>query len=120
LFTSHFMSPPLFRGLHSSTFWLNISAFCGKGGAFRGCLGVVEQVLGGIWGCLGCILCQKWLRLSWKVEECKPLPLFPIRSFIWFPLSYCRNSLDCRTVGQGLTLVRFSAQPEPFLKQNTP
>ena len=57
-------------------------------------------MLGGIWGCLGCILCQKWLRLSWKVEECKPLPLFPIRSFIWFPLSYCRNSLDCRTVGR--------------------
>jgi hypothetical protein len=29
------------RGLHSSTFWLNVSAFCGVGGAFRGCLGGV-------------------------------------------------------------------------------
>jgi hypothetical protein len=29
------------RGLHSSTFWLNLSAFCGIGGAFRGCLGGV-------------------------------------------------------------------------------
>jgi hypothetical protein len=24
-------------------------------------------------GALGCILCQKRLRLSWKVDECKPL-----------------------------------------------
>jgi hypothetical protein len=29
------------RGLHSSTFRLNLSATCGTGGAFRGCLGVV-------------------------------------------------------------------------------
>jgi hypothetical protein len=29
------------RGLHSSTFWLNVSAFCGIGGAIRGCLGDV-------------------------------------------------------------------------------
>jgi len=29
------------RGLHSSTFRLNISVFCGIGGAFRGCLGGV-------------------------------------------------------------------------------
>jgi len=28
------------RGLHSSTFRLNFSAFCGIGGTFRGCLGV--------------------------------------------------------------------------------
>ena len=27
------------RGLHSFTFKLNVSAFCGIGGAFRGCLG---------------------------------------------------------------------------------
>jgi hypothetical protein len=26
------------RALHSSTFRLNLSAFCGIGGAFRGCL----------------------------------------------------------------------------------
>jgi len=30
-------------GLHSSTFRLNVSAFCGIGGALRGCLG-------GVWG----------------------------------------------------------------------
>jgi len=29
------------RGLHSSTFQLNVSAFCGIGGAFRGCIGVI-------------------------------------------------------------------------------
>jgi len=27
------------RGLHSSTFWLNFSAFCGTGGACQGRLG---------------------------------------------------------------------------------
>jgi len=31
-------------------------------------------VLGGIRGCLGCIWCQKRLRLSSEVDECKPLP----------------------------------------------
>ena len=29
--------PPLFRGLHSFTFQLNVSAFCGIGGALRAC-----------------------------------------------------------------------------------
>jgi len=38
-------------------------------GLFGGCLG---DVCG--WGRLGCILCQKWHRLSRKVDECKPLP----------------------------------------------
>jgi hypothetical protein len=52
------------RGLHSSTFRLNVSALCGIGGAFRGCLGVVYGVSGGIGGRLGCISCQKRLRLS--------------------------------------------------------
>ena len=30
--------PPRTRGLHSSAFQLNVSAFCGIGGAFRSCL----------------------------------------------------------------------------------
>ena len=59
---------PRARGLHSSTFQLNGSAFCGMGGAFKdllkGCLGGVCEVLGGIRRWLGCILCQKRLRLS--------------------------------------------------------
>jgi len=42
------------RGLHLSTFRLNVSAFCGIGGCveglFRGCQGDP----GGVWGCLGC------------------------------------------------------------------
>jgi hypothetical protein len=29
------------RGLHSSTFWLNVSALCGIGGPLKGCLGDV-------------------------------------------------------------------------------
>jgi len=36
------------RGLHSSTFWLNVSVFCVMGGAFRGRFRGVSQVLLGI------------------------------------------------------------------------
>jgi len=32
---------PQLRALHSSTSQLKVSAFCGIGGAFRGCFGVV-------------------------------------------------------------------------------
>jgi len=38
------------RGLHSSTFRLNVSALCGIGGAFRGYLGGVYGVSGSVWG----------------------------------------------------------------------
>jgi hypothetical protein len=51
------------RGLHSSTFRLNVSAFCGIGGPSGGAYSVFEGVMG-IMGCFGCILCQKRLRLS--------------------------------------------------------
>jgi len=44
------------RSLHSSTFRLNVSAFCGIGGAFRGYLGGACEVLRGNRGDLGCIL----------------------------------------------------------------
>ena len=49
------------RGLPSSTFRLNVGAFCGIGGACRGCLG---GVMGMLWGIRGCLGCQKRLRLS--------------------------------------------------------
>jgi len=52
------------RNLHSSTCWLNLSAFCGTGAACGGCLGGVQVMLGDIRGCLGFILCQKRLKLS--------------------------------------------------------
>jgi len=53
------------RGLHSSTFRLNVSAFYGIGSAFRGCFtGGVQGVSGGLRGCPRCVLCQKRLRLS--------------------------------------------------------
>ena len=38
---------------------------------FRRCKGALRSIR----GCLGCISCQKRLRLSWEVEECKPLPV---------------------------------------------
>ena len=52
------------RGIHSSTFQLNISALCGIGGAFRGCLRGDWQVPWYMRGCIGCVLRQKRLRLS--------------------------------------------------------
>jgi hypothetical protein len=41
------------RGLPTSTFRLNVSAFCGIGGACGSCLGSVEEVPEGIRGCVG-------------------------------------------------------------------
>jgi hypothetical protein len=39
---------PLIRGLHSSTFQLNMSAFSGIGGERRDCVARVKGVLGGV------------------------------------------------------------------------
>jgi len=61
------------RGLYSLTSQLNLSALYGIGGALRGCLGGVWEVLGGITCCLGCILCKKRLKVSREEDECKPL-----------------------------------------------
>jgi len=55
---------PTGRALRSSTFRLNVSAFYGSGGALMGCLGGVQEVLAGIRGCSGCVVCQPPLRLS--------------------------------------------------------
>jgi len=68
---------PAARGLHSSSFRLKLSAFCGIGGALRGCLGGAWKVLGNIWGYLGCTMCQRRLMLSSNVNECKPVPAAP-------------------------------------------
>jgi len=61
------------RGLHSTTFQLNISAFCGIGGVFMGCHWGVKEVSWGDRRCVGCMVCQEGLKLSSKVDECKPL-----------------------------------------------
>ena len=53
---AHLHEVPAGRGLHSSTFRLNVSAFCGVGGAFRGCSGGVYEVLRGSRRCLGCAI----------------------------------------------------------------
>jgi len=39
-------------------FQLNVIASRGIGGAFRGCLGDVLDVLGGVKECVGCIVCK--------------------------------------------------------------
>jgi hypothetical protein len=52
------------RGLHSSTFRLNASAFCGIGGASRGYLGGCFAGCRGSRRGLRCILCHERLRLS--------------------------------------------------------
>jgi len=52
------------RALHSSTSRLSVSAFCGSGGGFGGSFGVVQEEFRRVLGRLGCILCQKRLRLS--------------------------------------------------------
>jgi len=57
-------SLPYCRGLHSTTFRLNVSAFFGIGGACRGFLGGVQEVSGGIGWCSGCDLGQERLKLS--------------------------------------------------------
>jgi len=55
---------PQSRGLHSSTFWLDLSAICGIGGTCGGRLGVLKGELRGTQGYAWRILCQKGLRLS--------------------------------------------------------
>jgi len=45
------------RGLHSSTFQLNLSALYGIGDARRGCVARVKGVLGDAGGCIGCVGC---------------------------------------------------------------
>ena len=62
------------RGLHSFTFQLNLSAIYGIGGALRDCVARVEGVLGGVQGVSSVFVYQTRLKLSWKVNECKPLP----------------------------------------------
>jgi len=54
------------RGLHSSTFQLNLSAFYGIGGALRGCVARarVEGLTGGVQGVQGVFVCQTRLKLS--------------------------------------------------------
>jgi hypothetical protein len=56
------------RALHSSTFRLNLSAFCGTGGAFRGCLWGVKGVSEGIMRCLGCFFVSDTaeVELQWE------------------------------------------------------
>ena len=72
------------------------------------------------------VFCHKGLRLSWKVDECKPLP--PVRYGVpredvpELLLAPCNgaavvevNEVERRAGGQGLALVPNSAQSERFV-----
>ena len=69
-------SGPQYRGLHSSTFQLNLGALYGIGGARKDCVARIKGVLWGMWGVKGVSLCQTRLKFSWEVNECKPLPQY--------------------------------------------
>ena len=60
------MLTPTTRGLHSSTFRLNISASSGTGAACRGYLGDVWEVSGGVWWCLGCVFVSEAAQVELK------------------------------------------------------
>jgi len=61
-------------------------------------------------------VCQKRLRLSWKVDECKPLPEKATAAAIGAPSNPNRQySAVVPADWQGLTLVHFSAQLERFV-----
>ena len=68
------------KGLHSSTIQLNLSAFCGIGGAFMSCLEDIRGyhgVSGGIWGyqeVSWVYLVSETAQVELKVDECKALP----------------------------------------------
>ena len=96
------------RGLHSSTFWLNVSAFCWTGGAFRGSFrGDVCGVTGyqgvfRVYFVSGTAQVEQW-------DECKPLPDASPGEPDPDPAPAAAAASD-----QGLTLVPISAQLEHF------
>ena len=75
---------PASRGLHSSTFQLNVSAVCGIRGARRDCVARVKGVLAGVSGCVGCFLVTDTAQVELRSDECKPLPasLFRLLAFL--------------------------------------
>jgi len=69
------------RGLHSSTFQLNLSALCGMLGARRGCVARDKGGLGGVYGVWGVLLCQARFKFSGNGNECiKPLVAGRVRA----------------------------------------
>jgi len=95
------------RGFHSSTSQLNVSTLCGIGGALRGCIeGVFKGCQGVLGGVQGVLSFQKRLKLSCKVDECKPLVGGGCAA-----AAVSGGAGRSAAHGQGLTLVHFSAQP---------
>jgi hypothetical protein len=89
---------PRCRGLHSSTFQLDLSALYGIGGARWDCVARIKGELGGVKGVKGVFLCQTRLKLSWAVNECKPLPRWRRRRWGWRRWRW-RWGRRCDTVG---------------------
>jgi len=54
-------------------FQLNLSAFYAIAGSRRGCVARVKGVSGGVQGVYGVFVCQTRVKLSWTVDELKPL-----------------------------------------------
>ena len=57
-------SSPLHQGLTLVRFSAQFKRFLWDRAAFRGCVGVVQEVSGGFRGVSGFVLCQKRLKLS--------------------------------------------------------
>ena len=119
--------PPPPRGLHSSTFQLNLSALHGIWSARSGCVARVKGVSGGVQGVWGVFWCQTRLKLSCKVDECKALPPASWRAWPRPPPPPAPSCPAPRrgpaaaprcaptASGQGLTLVHFSVECKRFL-----
>ena len=54
------------KGLHSSTFRINVSALGVIGGALRGCLGVIWGVSEGVRGCIVCVSMSEMAQVELK------------------------------------------------------
>ena len=57
---------------------------------------------------------------AWTASETVSGRAAAVRSWVpWLLRTYCRCFNPVLAANQGLTLVHFSAQPDPFLTQNT-
>jgi hypothetical protein len=69
----------------------------------------VYGVFGSVRGYFGCVLCQKLLKLSLKVDECQPL----LPGIVAFVLAFY-TSKDDKTAGRRVWAVAGPAPSPPF------
>jgi len=72
-------------------------------------------LVGGIRGVKGVLLCQKRLKLSLEVDECKPLPASTYPTVDGSPTIHAASAPTAAATNQGLTLVHSSAQLKRLL-----